>query len=146
MSLLNFDDANIDHIYKELRRNLDEIKARQYVGAESVAISFVETGASSDRSATLPAGGKAVFSISFISTQQSYAFASLSFRLYVDSIGAEVFPGDVLYPDINVRQNVINPATPNVNSWTIEFYNFSASTHTYFLKAYIQSTDTGGIS
>lgn len=146
MSILNFDDANIDHIYKELRRNLNEIKGRQYIGAASVSVAYAETDNAYDRISVLDPGEKAVFTISFTSINQAYAYASLSFKIYLDTVGSEVLPGDEDYPNLTIKQNVIDANAPNINSWTIELYNYSAVTHTYFLKFYVQSTDEGALS
>lgn len=139
-------DDQLVVMVQRLRDDLDELKARQFIGPDSLTMHNNETGASYDRSVTLAPGASTTVTVTFDSDNQDYAFTDLALNAYLSSVAFEIHPGDTGYPIRKISQLMPTALSPKRSQWTIGLTNNGFATFTYLLKFSVQSTDTGAIS
>lgn len=153
MSRLNISEQSVEQIIKTAQDDLEQIKVKQYAGASNLVLVENSTEDAYDTSLTLSSsGGSGFFYCEFQADHLKLALADMTYRVWVDGTGSgnEVFPGDVLYPFEDQRiQNIFsdNPNFLDRSTWNFFLWNFDpSSSHTYYLKYYVVSTDTGVVS
>lgn len=148
-----------------LRKDMDQIKQRQYIGTDSVRFYKNDTGDPYDWSGELPVSpqasyvGTKILRVTATALTQNVLFADLIAELrvdsnsnprhtvidYIDELDAgndafEIF----FYPDAQ------NPGAENIQSWTVVINGTDGAfttkpTNTCFMKAYVVANDDIGI-
>lgn len=126
---------------------LQEIHTAQSTGADNLSIKVNQSSNSYDGSVSIPGGGGfyGIITLTFTANNQDYAFTDLNLRYYLDSVSPSTeLPSNNAF--VYIKENI--STNPKVTSWEIKIPNneIDGNTHTYLVKAFIGSTDTGVIS
>jgi hypothetical protein len=143
------DSADIATQLADIRLALDELKNAQRLGGASIPLFVTEMPGFDGPFFPISAGGYGSTSFTFTPDNQDYAYSEIIIRVFVDGTAPanEVFPGDALYPaKLNIERDRPAPLLPTIDYWVVGVRNGTGSSHTYYFKVYVQSTDTGTIT
>jgi hypothetical protein len=137
------DDRDLGTKLTDLRRNIDELKARQRVGGASTLVQDNRTGSAYDYSASIAEFAHHTFTITFTADTQAYALSELMLEVFVGS------PSTVasLHTDYYMTVwRLPQGADPLVTQWKAQVEAVKPGTNTFYLNATVMSTDTGTVS
>lgn len=129
-----------------LRTDLNELKTKQRLGAANVMTYQIKTPNAYDANLTIPAYSWWQLNISLPTSQQNYAKATISWRMYLGSMSNEIFPNfgtSPYYPTVKCFALPPDTSAPLQSKWTFWIFNNNASSQNYLIKFYVASTDRG---
>jgi hypothetical protein len=147
MTRLDLDPTKLIALLKKADTDLRELKNRQYAGASDINI-VVNSSANAYDYADDGALNNA-HTIDFTSDTMPNAFVDIYWTVAVDSPTNIIHPDNILYPRIDSLQFPKSrtgvPTDASVLPGVTRFVSHFGGTagHTYYLKYYVQSTDTG---
>lgn len=160
MSDLKQEDTLVDAL-QQAQIDMQEIKNRQFAGADNLHIVLNQSLAIYDQSVTvLPGPGNDGFmTVTFDADSQDYPFADPIFYLYIDGTtsadllakfkpteGIGAYHGAVVPLIILSREIISSSLSPKRVQWELRLVGFYTGTHTFYVKAYVYSADAGVVS
>lgn len=131
----------LERMIADARRDIDELKNRQFAGGDNLKIVSNQTSNQTDATLSMPPSGTGEVVVTFDADYQERPFT----ELYV-LVGTSP---DILTPDTNfpyttqVRQHIHDEALPKRTVWSVYFTSLSG---TFYFKFQVKATDTGTIS
>lgn len=147
MSRIDLDPSNLAQLFKQADADLRELKNRQFAGASDLQV-LINSSANAYDYADNGAFTNA-HTIDFTSDTMPNAFVDIFWTVALDTPTNIIHPDNVLYPLIDSLQFPKSitgvPTDASVLPGVTRFVSHFAGTggHTYYLKYYVQSTDTG---
>lgn len=143
-------DANLTTTIDGLRTDLDTLKTAQRTGARALKTFINQSATTSNFSRTLGPGATSTVTITFTAAIQKYALTDLTYRIYANSLSNEIHPDLTsanLWPNPKITFTPPTTASPLVSTWSMKMFGVGISgSNTYYVKLYVQSTDTGVIT
>lgn len=145
----NLPDNTLVAELQRLETELTELKNKQTAAGSSLVVKVTTTSSTTPnadsgyQSFTLGAFATTTSQVRFNTTNQDYAYKDITYRVFVDSPTSEVFPGNALYPArIVLDERLAGTPVPKQLRWFLQLSGNTGS-HTYYLRFYVQSSDTG---
>lgn len=128
----------------ELRRWLDELKAAQRIGADSVAFRLKSEAKdfSWNDLPGAPLPNVPVYVVGFFidsGTQARFTFFDVSYRIYLDSTSAEIHPGHAEYPHIIPQGLATYDEVLGLYIWQWKVIPVTATPHRFYFQPFVQS-------
>ncbi len=155
MSRLNLSNQTVEQIIKKAQRDLETLKVKQYAGASNLVLIENYSASTYDASAAIISFGSATFYCEFKATFEKITLADMTLKLFIDGTAPanEILPGSASYPVFspavfNAIQDIYSEDLSLINRsiWRFTISNFSGSTHTYYVKYYVQASGAGTVS
>ncbi len=131
---------DVFQLIADRRRELDELKAAQRVGAASLRVLTYMTGSTVDAGATIAAGSSTTLEVRFTTDRQPYPLITLDVYVYKDSAAQQL----VLLP-MQIEQRLTTEPRTTVWDATIENPD-DLNAATYYFKLAAIALDTGTFS
>lgn len=152
MSRINgLPESNLISSIQDMRTSIDDLKQAQRTGTTALKIFLNQSGSAYDK--TFVIGSSPLsnsFAVTFTAALQDYAIASLIFQVFIGSSTTEFHPngpgGTPAYPLISIEERPATTSSKRLTIWDMKFITNDFTNENYYLKFFVQSTDSGVIS
>lgn len=142
-------DLPEDRLVKEITEAqsfLRDIKNAQFIGADNLDVKKNFSEATYDKSVTLDQAENTIITVNFEADKQDHAFASIDFVLYRDGTDPANAISHWDGATAIIGERITEESNPRLTTWEIHLESNVLGAHTYYLKIFVESTDTGVIS